>query len=75
MPRFIIMLLIFDCSKLVLSKQNIAKRSLMSFFTIPLYNVVSMILFVNMWLVIVALVFVTLVGLFITGKRKGNDLL
>lgn len=74
MPRFIIMLLIFDCSKLVLSKQNIAKRSLMSFFTIPLYNVVSMILFVNMWLVIVALVF-SLVGLFITGKRKGNDLL
>ena len=40
----------------------------MSGFTIPLCNGESMIVFVNMWSIIVALVFVTLVGLFITGK-------
>ena len=40
----------------------------MSVFTIPLCNGESMIPFVNMWSIIVALVFVTLVGLFITGK-------
>ena len=40
----------------------------MSVFTIPLCNGESMIVFVNMWSIIVALVFVTLVGLFITGK-------
>ena len=41
----------------------------MSVFTIPLCNGESMIVFVNMWSIIVALVFVTLVGLFITGKK------
>ena len=40
----------------------------MSALTIPLCNGESMIAFVNMWSVIVALVFVTLVGLFITGE-------
>ena len=40
----------------------------MSVFTIPLCNGECMIVFVNMWSIIVALVFVTLVGLFITGK-------
>ena len=40
----------------------------MSVFTIPLCNGESMILLINMWSIIVALVFVTLVGLFITGK-------
>ena len=39
----------------------------MSVFTIPLCNDESMILFVNMS-IILALVFVTLAGLFITGK-------
>ena len=40
----------------------------MSVFTIPLGNGESMIVFVNMWSNIVALVFVTQVGLFVTGK-------
>ena len=40
----------------------------MSVFTIPLRNGESMIVFVNLWSIIVALVFVTLAGLFITGK-------
>ena len=40
----------------------------MSVFTIPQCNGVSMIVFVNMWSIIVALVFVTLVDLFIAGK-------
>ena len=40
----------------------------MSVFTIPVCNGECMIVFVNMWSIIVALVFVTLVGLFITGK-------
>ena len=41
----------------------------MSVFTIPLCNGEFLILFVNMWSIIVALVFVILVGLFITGKN------
>ena len=40
----------------------------MSVFTMPLCNGESMILFVNMWSITVALVFVTLVGLFMAGK-------
>ena len=40
----------------------------MSVFTIQLCNDVSMIVFVNTWSIIVALVFVTLVDLFIAGK-------
>ena len=40
----------------------------MSVFTLPLCSGKSMIVFINMWSIIVALVFVTLVGLFITGK-------
>ena len=40
----------------------------MSVFTIALCNGESMIVFVNMWSIIFALVFVTLVGLFIIGK-------
>ena len=58
----------------------------MSIFTIPLSNGQSMILIVTMWSIIVALVFVTFVtlaGLFMTGKTvldgkikksHGNDL-
>ena len=40
----------------------------MSVFTIPLCNGESMIVFVNMWSIIFALVFVTLVCLFIIGE-------
>ena len=70
-----IIFLMFDCSKLVFRKKNTTKGSLMSVFTIPLCNGESMILFVNMWSIIVALVFVILVGLFITGKNIVQGLL
>ena len=40
----------------------------MSIFTIPLSNGQSMILIVTMWSKMVALVFVTFVALFMTGK-------
>ena len=63
------MFLMFDCSELVFSKQNTAKWSLMSVFKIPLCNGESVIVFVSAWSIIVALVFVILTGLFITGKH------
>ena len=40
----------------------------MSVFIIPLFNGESMILFVNLWSMAIAVVFVTLFGLFITKK-------
>ena len=40
----------------------------MSVFIIPLFNGESMILFVNLWSIIIALVFVTLFDLFVTRK-------
>ena len=67
--RFIIMLLTFDFSKKsAFSKQNTAKRSLMLVFTIPRCNGDSKILFINMWSIYVALVFVALAVPFLTGK-------
>ena len=68
MSQFMIMFLIFDCWKLVFSKQNTAKWSPMSVFTIQLCNGEFMILYINMWSTIFAIVSVSLAGLFITEK-------
>lgn len=68
MSHLIIMFLMFDCWKLIFSKQNTTKPSPMSVFTIPLFNSEFMVLFINMRWTIFAIVSMSLAGLFITGK-------